>query len=132
MELSTIRSDILAFLTEQVDDTNIPICSDILPETASQGGIVYRIDRSDFQQGIEGKSQLTTISVSVTVGRLTRTATDNLVDLLRDVPFRYTQGCIKYITCTDIKDIPYDPNTDVFFCSSLNFTAIIDEVSNGD
>lgn len=123
MQTSVIRSGIADFIRQRLgtQQTPEPVCPDYLPE-GETGGIVYQIQGANFQYGIEGLPRLTRVEFLVTVGKLTRAETDDLVERLTDIQFRESTALFQYIQLQAVRDVPYDPNTDKYVCTNLTFT----------
>lgn len=123
MQTAVIRSGIADFIRQRLgtQQTPVPVCPDYLPEGEKTGGIVYQIQGADFQYGIEGLPRLTRVTFLVTVGKLTRAETDVLVEQLTDIQFRESTALFQYIQLQEVRDVPYDPNTDKYVCTNLTF-----------
>lgn len=124
MQTAVIRSGIADFIRQRLgtQQTPVPVCPDYLPESEKTGGIVYQIQGADFQYGIDGLPKLTRVTFLVTVGKLTRAETDVLVEQLTDIQFRESTALFQYIQLQEVRDVPYDPNTDKYVCTNLTFT----------
>lgn len=124
MQTAVIRSGIADFIRQRLgaQQTPVPVCPDYLPESEKTGGIVYQIQGADFQYGIDGLPRLTRVVFLVTVGKLTRAETDALVERLTDIQFRESTALFQYIQLQEVRDVPYDPNTDKYVCTNLTFT----------
>ena len=123
MQTAVIRSGIADFIRQRLgtQQTPVPVCPDYLPESEKTGGIVYQIQGADFQYGIDGLPKLTRVTFLVTVGKLTRAETDVLVEQLTDIQFRESTALFQYIQLQEVRDVPYDPNTDKYVCTNLIF-----------
>ena len=123
MDLTAIRNAIATYISSKVPGETV--ASDWLPEGARNGGVVFVIRGCNIQRGIEGMSVMTSVTFLIQPCKLTRAECDSLVEALAAVQFREQVPPFKYIQLENVGDVSYDPNSDAFYCSQMQFTGYL-------